>query len=282
MCMNREGSSTEHTIRRVEDSDRQSTCSHIRRSKCICKVYIERHVPSTVLASISTIEPHLGMVVYSAKSKQESEAIGFLFGTSQVFNAAFVPKYLMNTLFMDARGGSLEHEGNLDSPLRIRLALRCCVRRQALQVESFGLALVEVIEEEVPWPVEAFPMESGADKVWARIARGNSCHIGWSGRNSRLMVRRIMLLDVRLLDFFHELRQALAHVFLLSGFQSLHVLFVVIKSEARGGVVVRMGDGGGRDGTGRRGPDLVRSSHGKCDKFRGLHLEHTPTSQCSR
>lgn len=38
------------------------------------------------------------------------------------------------------------------------------------------------------------------------------------------MVRRIMLLDVRLLDFFHELRQALAHVFLLSGFQSLHVL----------------------------------------------------------
>lgn len=96
------------------------------------------------------------------------------------------------------------------------------------------------------------------------------------------MVRRIMLLDVRLLDFFHELRQALAHVFLLSGFQSLHVLFVVIKSETRGGDVVRMGDGGGRDGTGRRGPDLVRSSHGKCDKFRGLHLEHTPTSQCSR
>lgn len=256
MCMNRKGSSTEHTIRRVEDSDRQSTCSHSRRGKCICKVYIERHVPSTVLASISTIEPHLGMVVYSAKSKQESEAIGFLFGTSQVFNAAFVPKHLMNTLFMDARGGSLEHEGNLDSPLRIRLALRCCVRRQALQVESFGLALVEVIEEEVPWSVETFPMESGADKVWARIVCGNSCHIGWSGRNSRLMVRRIMLLDVRLLDFFHELRQALAHVFLLSDFQSLHVLCRgdKIERKRRG----RREDGRwgrtGRDGTARTGP----------------------------
>lgn len=101
------------------------------------------------------------------------------------------------------------------------------------------------------------------------------------------MVRRIMLLGVRLLDFFHELRQALAHVFLLSDFQSLHVLCRgdKIGDKRRGrreDGMGPMGDGGGRDGTGRRGPDLVRSSHGKCDKFRGLHLEHTPTSQCSR
>lgn len=92
-----------------------------------------------------------------------------------------------------------------------------------------------------------------------------------------------MLLDVRLLDFFHELRQALAHVFLLSDFQSLHVLCRGDKiGNKRRGRREDGRDGGGRDGTGRRGPDLVRSSHGRCDKFRGLHVEHAPTSQCSR
>lgn len=93
------------------------------------------------------------------------------------------------------------------------------------------------------------------------------------------MVRRIMLPDVRLLDFFHELRQALAHVFLLSGFQSLHIL---CRGDKIGDKRRGRREDGRRDGTGRRGPDLVRSSHGKCDKFRGLHFEHTPTSQCSR
>lgn len=70
------------------------------------------------------------------------------------------------------------------------------------------------------------------------------------------MVRRIMLLDVRLLDFFHEFRQALAHVFLLSDFQSLHVLCRgdKIGDKRRG----RREDGRwgrtGRDGTARTGP----------------------------
>lgn len=70
------------------------------------------------------------------------------------------------------------------------------------------------------------------------------------------MVRRIMLLDVRLLDFFHELRQALAHVFLLSGFQSLHILCRgdKIGDKRRGRREDGRRDGTGRDGTARTGP----------------------------
>lgn len=74
------------------------------------------------------------------------------------------------------------------------------------------------------------------------------------------MVRRIMLLDVRLLDFFHELRQALAHVFLLSDFQSLHVL---CRGDKIGDKRRGRREGGwemGEDGTGRDGEDRTSSA----------------------